>query len=190
MHVKEKCQCLTSSVVLDVVTKPHHRCWILDFERNPKIVIDLRVSLCGCARGARARSHLAAAHPRLYTCLFGQWAGESASRSAHGVRAMVAPSPEPRAEPTASCQRQRSGSTFEGLSEDASRSRSGRVCAGGGRENEHPRAHTASCGGGTVVWSTSRPPQPTRGCVVDLRRERSTRGVGDRWRPLHDHGIG
>ena len=38
---------------------------------------------------------------------------------------------------------------------------SGRVCAVGGREIEHHRAHTVSCGGGTVARSTIRPPQPT-----------------------------
>ena len=38
---------------------------------------------------------------------------------------------------------------------------SGRVCAGGGREFGHPRAHTVSCGGGTVARSMSRPPQLT-----------------------------
>jgi hypothetical protein len=38
---------------------------------------------------------------------------------------------------------------------------SGRVCAVVGREIEHPRACTVSCGGGTVARSMRRPPQPT-----------------------------
>ena len=48
-----------------------------------------------------------------------------------------------------------------------------RVCASDGREFEHPRAHTVSCGGGTVARSMSRPPQPTPWMLT------VTAGVGD-----------
>ena len=47
-----------------------------------------------------------------------------------------------------------------------------RVCAGDGREFEHPRAHTVPCGGGTVARSMIRPPQPTPWSCTGRQRSR------------------
>ena len=101
---------------------------------------------------------------------WGGWASKLTATSRGGVQtpqARVTPSrggvltPQAQVTPfrtTTLCYRPRPCTLSEDTSEPPDESVQS---ADEGREIEHHRAHTVSCGGGTVARSTIRPPQPT-----------------------------